>query len=210
MTLLLYPYCLMFCSPSGVLRLARRGAVNHVLRRSQLDVTQAFEERLRVPFGLIGNLVLHSPQLFQNFILHPIFLPSILPACISPGRRTRELRTPSGSAASPRHCRYGDNSTSQGSPCGVLPRWLHVSHRPARHSAERRQSSCGCIRIAAGGFVQNQRRNELVKPMAMMVPPFASHLLVRRRQQGWRWSRSQIADDRCLYVYRCHVKNLPE
>lgn len=79
-----------------------------------------------------------------------------------------------------------------------------------REPSQCSQPSCCRIRVAAGSFVKHHGRDELIKPLAVMVPPLPSYLLVRRRQQGWRWARRQIADDGCLYVHACHFETLPE
>jgi len=47
-------------------------------------------------------------------------------------------------------------------------------------AVERRQSSRCCFRITASGFVKHQGRDELLKPMSVMIPPVPSHLLVGR------------------------------
>lgn len=98
---------------------------------------QALEERLGIPLRLCGNLALDPPDLFNDRILPCVALPSVLPACISLDRCAREPRTPSGSAVSPPHGRYGDTSRSRGNPYGASPRWQPVSHRPARDSEAR-------------------------------------------------------------------------
>jgi hypothetical protein len=126
---------------SDMSRLARRGAIDHVLRGGQLDFAQAIEKGLRASFRFGGNLVFYPPELSQNLIFHQMFLPSTLLVCIFLDKRTRELHTPSGSGVSPRHCLCGDNSKSRDNPYCALPRWPHALHRLARRSAERGQKS---------------------------------------------------------------------
>ncbi|MBF0163955.1 MAG: hypothetical protein HQM01_05510 [Magnetococcales bacterium] len=72
--------------------------------------------------------------------------------------------------------------------------------RQAAQSVQESQPSLGGIRITTAHFLDDQFRNEQLKPVALFVPPLVGDLLVGGNNQISARQGSQITDDAGLQI----------